>query len=121
HLIIVGGSYVGHEFGQMFRRFGSEVTIIEKSSRLVDREDEDISAAIKEILDAEGIEVRLDATCIEVSKRGDDIVAHSDCATGSPEIVGSHVLIAIGRRPNTDDLGLEKAGISMDEHGYIAV
>jgi pyruvate/2-oxoglutarate dehydrogenase complex dihydrolipoamide dehydrogenase (E3) component len=121
HLIVVGGSYIGLEFGQMFRRFGSEVTIIERSSRLIDREDEDISAAIKAILEAEGIEVRLDATCIEVSKRGDDIVARADCATGSPEIVGSHVLIAIGRRPNTDDLGLDKASVMMDERGFIAV
>jgi pyruvate/2-oxoglutarate dehydrogenase complex dihydrolipoamide dehydrogenase (E3) component len=121
HLIIVGGSYIGLEFGQMFRRFGSEVTIIERSSRLIDREDEDISAAIKEILEGEGIEIRLNATCIEVSKRGDAIVARAECETGSPEIIGSHILIAAGRRPNTDDLDLAKAGVRTDERGFIKV
>jgi pyruvate/2-oxoglutarate dehydrogenase complex dihydrolipoamide dehydrogenase (E3) component len=121
HLVIVGGSYVGLEFAQMFRRFGSEVTIIEKSARLIDREDEDVSAAIREILEAEGIEIRLNANCIALSKRGGDVVARAECNEGAPEIVGSHVLLAVGRRPNTDDLGLEKAGVIVDERGYIAV
>ena len=121
HLIIVGGSYVGLEFGQMFRRFGSEVTIIEMGPRLIQREDEDVSAAIQEILAREEIEVRLNAKCIGFSKRGEEIVAHADCTDGAPQIDGSHVLLAVGRRPNTDDLGLEKAGVAMDAHGYIAV
>jgi pyruvate/2-oxoglutarate dehydrogenase complex dihydrolipoamide dehydrogenase (E3) component len=121
HLIIVGGSYVGLEFGQMYRRFGSEVTIIEMAPRLIQREDEDVSAAVKEILEHEGINVRLNAKCITAAKHGDGVVAGVDCATGSPKVIGSHLLLAVGRRPNTDDLGLEKAGILQDEHGYILV
>ena len=121
HLIIVGGSYIGLEFGQMFRRFGSKVTILEMSNRLLQREDEDISAAIREILEAEGVEIRLSAECIGFSKRGDSIVARAACTDGAPEIAGSHILLAVGRRPNTDDLGLEKAGVKVDERGYIEV
>jgi pyruvate/2-oxoglutarate dehydrogenase complex dihydrolipoamide dehydrogenase (E3) component len=121
HLVIVGGSYVGLEFGQMYRRFGSQVTIVEMGERLVHREDEDMSAAIKEILEREGIDVRLNAKCIGFSKRGEEIIVHSDCADGPMEVAGSHVLLAVGRRPNTDDLGLDKAGVSMDKHGYIVV
>ena len=119
HLIVVGGSYVGLEFGQMFRRFGSEVTIIEMGSRLIQREDEDVSAAVKEILEGEGITVRLNAKCIAFSKRGEETLARVDCSEGAPEVSGSHVLLAVGRRPNTDDLGLEKAGVATDAHGYI--
>lgn len=118
-LIIVGGSYVGLEFGQMYRRFGSQVTILEMGPRLVSREDEDVSAALKEILEGEGVEVRLNAKCIAFSKRGERIVAHAECADGAPEVAGSHVLLAVGRRPNTGDLGLEKAGVALDQHGYI--
>ena len=121
HLIIVGGSYIGLEFGQMFRRFGSEVTIIEMAARLIQREDEDVSAAIQEILEREGIHVRLNAKCIGFSKRGEEIVAQVDCTAGAPEVSGTHVLLAVGRRPNTDDLGLEKAGVAVDERGYIVV
>jgi pyruvate/2-oxoglutarate dehydrogenase complex dihydrolipoamide dehydrogenase (E3) component len=121
HLIIVGGSYIGLEFGQMFRRFGSEVTIIEKGSRLIAREDEDISDSIRETLEGEGIRIRLNAECIAVSKREEDILARAHCDTGDPEVVGSHLLLAVGRRPNTDDLGLEKAGVLTDDRGYIAV
>jgi pyruvate/2-oxoglutarate dehydrogenase complex dihydrolipoamide dehydrogenase (E3) component len=121
HLIIIGGSYVGLEFGQMFRRFGSEVTIIEMSPRLVHREDEDVSTAIREIVEAEGIHLRLDAKCIAFSKGDGESIAHVDCTEGSPEVHGSHLLIAVGRRPNTDDLGLEKAGIALDARGYIPV
>jgi len=121
HLVIVGGSYVGLEFGQMFRRFGSEVTIVEKSSRLIPHEDEDISAAVKEILEKEGIAIRLNAECISLAKRGDEIVVGASCQDQPPEIPGSHVLLAIGRRPNTDDLGLEKAGVAVDARGYIQV
>jgi pyruvate/2-oxoglutarate dehydrogenase complex dihydrolipoamide dehydrogenase (E3) component len=121
HLIIVGGSYIGLEFGQMYRRFGSQVTIIEMAPRLIHREDEDVSDAIREIIEAEGIEVRLNAKCISVSPQGDGIGAGVDCAEGAPQVVGSHLLLATGRRPNTDDLGLEKAGVSVDERGYTVV
>jgi pyruvate/2-oxoglutarate dehydrogenase complex dihydrolipoamide dehydrogenase (E3) component len=121
HLVIVGGSYIGLEFGQMFRRFGSEVTIIEMAPRLVQREDEDVSAAIAEILTGEGIHLRLKAHCIAFAKRGDEIVARVDCEAGSPEVQGTHLLLAVGRRPNTDDLGLERAGVVTDERGYIGV
>jgi len=121
HLIVVGGSYVGLEFAQMFRRFGSDVTIIEKNSRLVEKEDEDISACIKEILKAEGINIRLNAKCISVSKGADGVVARAECEEGAPEVAGSHLLMAVGRTPNTGDLGLENADVLMDEKGYIAV
>jgi pyruvate/2-oxoglutarate dehydrogenase complex dihydrolipoamide dehydrogenase (E3) component len=121
HLIVVGGSYIGLEFGQMFRRFGSEVTIIEMAGRLIQREDEDVSSAVKEIFEREGIHVRLNAKCIGFSKRGEEIIAQVDCTTGAPEVSGTHLLLAVGRRPNTDDLGLEKAGVSVDERGYIVV
>jgi pyruvate/2-oxoglutarate dehydrogenase complex dihydrolipoamide dehydrogenase (E3) component len=121
HLIILGGSYIGIEFGQMFRRFGSEVTIIEKAPHLIGREDEDVSAAIKDILESEGISIRLNANCLKFSRRGDEIVAHTDCAGSVADVTGSHLLIATGRRPNTDDLGLEKAGVATDAHGYIGI
>ena len=121
HLIVVGGSYVGLEFGQMFRRFGSEVTIVEMGPRLIHREDEDVSVAAQQILEAEGIGIRLNAKCIHFAKQGDEVAAGVDCADGPPEIVGSHVLVATGRRPNTADLGLENAGVAMDQHGYIKV
>jgi len=119
--IIVGGSYIGLEFGQMYRRFGSEVTIIEMAPRLVPHENEDVSAAIKDIVEREGVSIRLDAECISLAKRGDDIVARVDCTAGVPEVAGSHLLLAVGRRPNTDDLGLDKAGVRCDECGYIVV
>jgi len=121
HLVIVGGSYVGLEFGQIYRRFGSEVTIIEKSSRLVSREDEDVSAAIKSFLEKEGITVRLNAECIHLEPHGDDIAVGVNCTDDGSDSIGSHVLLAVGRQPNTDDLGLEKAGIANDERGYITV
>ena len=121
HLIVVGGSYIGLEFGQMYRRFGSEVTIIEKGPRLIAKEDEDVSAAVKEILEAEGIHVRLNAECLRFENRGGQPAAIMACSAGEPEIVGSHVLLAVGRKPNTDDLGLENAGIAVDPHGYIVV
>ncbi len=119
HLIIVGGSYVGLEFGQMFRRFGSEVTILEAGPRLIQREDQDVSDAIREILEAEGIGIRLNAKASRVAKQGDEIVVASDTAGKAEEIRGSHLLLAIGRRPNTDDLGLDKAGVDTDPRGYI--
>jgi pyruvate/2-oxoglutarate dehydrogenase complex dihydrolipoamide dehydrogenase (E3) component len=119
HLIVVGGSYIGLEFGQMFRRFGSDVTIIEMGPRLVSREDEDVSAAVLDIMQHEGIEVRLDAKCIGFSVGTGEIRARAECKEGSPEVSGSHVLLAVGRRPNTDDLGLDNAGVATDERGYI--
>src|SRR6516162_4573526 len=103
HLVIVGGSYIGLEFGQMYRRFGSRVTIIEMAPRLVRHEDEDVSTAIKDIVEREGVEVRLNAECISLAKRGDEIIAKVDCTAGAPEVAGSHLLLAVGRRPNTDD------------------
>jgi pyruvate/2-oxoglutarate dehydrogenase complex dihydrolipoamide dehydrogenase (E3) component len=121
HLVIIGGSYIGLEFGQIYRRFGSEVTIVEKGPRLIGREDEDVSAAVKGILLNEGIRIELDAECIHFSRRGEDVVAGLDCSGGMREVAGSHILLAIGRRPNTDDLGLELAGIETDGHGYIKV
>ncbi|WP_263357149.1 FAD-containing oxidoreductase [Acidicapsa ligni] len=126
HLIIIGGSYIGLEFAQMYRRFGSQVTVIEKGPRLVQHEDEDVSASIREIIEAEGIHVRLDAECIAFEKAdaktdGGPIAVHVTCNAGEPKLNGSHVLLAVGRRPNTDDLGLEKAGVLTDERGYILV
>ncbi|MBT9333189.1 FAD-containing oxidoreductase [Paracidobacterium acidisoli] len=121
HLVVIGGSYVGIEFGQMFRRFGSEVTIVEKGPRLLQREDEDVSAAVKEILEKEGIHIRLHAECIHFAPHGEDVSAGVSCETGDPAVVGSHVLLAVGRRPNTDDLGLDKAGVEMNERGFISV
>ncbi|MBP2234516.1 pyruvate/2-oxoglutarate dehydrogenase complex dihydrolipoamide dehydrogenase (E3) component [Sinorhizobium kostiense] len=121
HLVIVGGSYIGLEFAQMFRRFGSEVTVIEKSPRLIAREDPEVSDAIREILEKEGIHIRLAAECIHFAKHADGIAAGVDCTSGEPEIVGSDALLATGRKPNTDDLGLDKAGVKIDERGYIEV
>jgi pyruvate/2-oxoglutarate dehydrogenase complex dihydrolipoamide dehydrogenase (E3) component len=121
HLIVIGGSYIGLEFGQMYRRFGSEVTVIEKGPRLVYREDEEISAAIESIFTNEGITVRTAAECIKFGRRGADVVAMVTCADGPPEVVGSHILLAVGRRPNTDDLGLDRAGVVVDQRGYIQV
>jgi pyruvate/2-oxoglutarate dehydrogenase complex dihydrolipoamide dehydrogenase (E3) component len=121
HLIIVGGSYIGLEFGQMFRRFGSEVTIIETGPRLIPREDEDVSAAILDILQREGVQVRLGTQCKNIAKHGDEIVATVDGPGASSEIRGSHLLVATGRRPNTDDLGLDIPGVAVDSRGYIQV
>ena len=121
HLIVIGGSYIGLEFGQMFRRFGSEVTVIEMGPRLIGREDEDVSTAVREIVEHEGVQVRLNAKCISFARRGEEIVANVDCTDGAPQVQGTHVLLAVGRRPNTDDLGLDRAGIAVDERGYIVV
>ena len=122
HLLIVGGSYVGLEFGQMFRRFGSEVTIIEMGPRLVQREDEEISSAIQDVLTGEGINLRLNAKCIQHQRAvGRSLPRMSIATAGSPSVAGTHLLLAVGRQPNTDDLGLEAAGVSRDERGYIVV
>jgi pyruvate/2-oxoglutarate dehydrogenase complex dihydrolipoamide dehydrogenase (E3) component len=121
HLVIVGGSYIGLEFAQMYRRFGSDVTIVEKAPRLIAHEDEDISVAIQEILEKEGIRIRLNAECITARRAGEGIVVGLDCAEASREVDGSQLLLAVGRVPNTDDLGLDKAGVETDSAGYIKV
>lgn len=121
HLIIIGGSYIGLEFAQMYRRFGSEVTVIEKSSGIIQREDEDVSNTILQVLEREGVKFRLNAECISPEKQGDEIVVKLACEEGSREVRGSHLLLAVGRAPNTRDLGLDKAGIEVDERGYIKV
>jgi pyruvate/2-oxoglutarate dehydrogenase complex dihydrolipoamide dehydrogenase (E3) component len=121
HLVVVGGSYIGIEFAQIFRRFGSTVTIVEKAPRLISREDEDVSAAVQAILEAEGITMRLGAACIHFASRPDGIGVGVNCTAGEPEILASHVLLAMGRRPNTDDLGLTNAGVALDERGFIVV
>ena len=119
HLVIVGGSYIGLEFAQMFRRFGAQVTLVEMAPRLIAREDDDISAAIRQILEAEGITVRTASTCLAVAPRDGRIAVRTAC--GRPEVLGTHVLLATGRKPNTVDLGLEEAGIATDKRGYISV
>ena len=121
HLIVVGGSYVGLEFGQMYRRFGSRVTIVEMGPRLVGREDPDVSDAIRAILEAEGIEIRLNAKCVAFEPAPGGILVRLDCQEGAPEVAGTHVLLAVGRVPNTDDLGLSEAGVEVDARGYIKV
>jgi pyruvate/2-oxoglutarate dehydrogenase complex dihydrolipoamide dehydrogenase (E3) component len=121
HLVIVGGSYIGLEFGQMYRRFGSEVTIVEMAPRLIGREDEDVSNAVREILEAEGIHVRLNAKCISLAKRESGVNVKLKCEEASPEVAGSHVLLAVGRTPNTQDLGLDRVGVKTDQRGYITV
>lgn len=121
HLVVIGGSYIGLEFAQMFRRFGSSVTVVEKGSRLIAREDEDVSTTLQQILEEEGVAFRLNATCIELSRTPAGIAAGVDCTQGPPAIEGTHVLLAVGRRPNTDDLGLAAAGIAADARGYITV
>jgi pyruvate/2-oxoglutarate dehydrogenase complex dihydrolipoamide dehydrogenase (E3) component len=121
HLAVIGGSYIGLEFAQIFRRFGAEVTVVEKQSRLIAREDEDVSVAIRQILEAEGIHVRTDAECIAFAKHPDGATVKVDCTSGAPEIIATHVLLAVGRRPNTDDLGLDKAGVHTDKRGDIVV
>lgn len=121
HLIVVGGGYVGLEFAQMFRRFGSQVTVIDKNSRLAPHEDEDASTVIGAIFDSEGIAVRTKANCIHLEKKGAQVSVGLDCDEGAPHIEGSHILLAVGRTPNTNDLGLAAAGITPDQHGFIPV
>ena len=121
HLVVVGGSYIGLEFAQMYRRFGAEVTIVERNERLIAREDPDLSQAVREILEAEGVTVRTGADCIGFAPVEAGVSVSVSCNEGPPNSVGSHVLLAIGRRPNTDDLGLEAAGIDTDARGYITV
>ena len=121
HLIILGGSYVGLEFGQTYRRFGSAVTVIEGGPRLIGREDEDVSQAVADFLKEEGIDVRVGSKIVGVEKQGTSIAVKVESAGKNSQIVGTHLLVATGRRPNTDDLGLDKAGIAADAHGYIQV
>jgi pyruvate/2-oxoglutarate dehydrogenase complex dihydrolipoamide dehydrogenase (E3) component len=121
HLIIVGGSYVGLEFGQMYRRFGSRVTIVEMGPRLIGREDPDVSDALRDILAAEDIEIRLDAKCVALEPVEGGVRVSVDCREGAPTVPGSHVLLAVGRTPNTDQLGVKEAGIELDARGYIKV
>jgi len=121
HLVVIGGSYIGLEFAQMYRRFGAEVTVVEKASRLIAREDEDVSETVREILTDEGIAVRTNASCIGFKPHPDGVAVDVDCTSGEPAVMGSHLLLAVGRRPNTDDLGLDKAGVATDARGYIAV
>ena len=119
HLIVLGGSYIGLEFAQIYRRFGSKVTVIEAAPRLVAREDEDVSATIKDILEREQIAIALETKCTSFEKTGAGIRVAVDTPSGSAEITGSHLLLAVGRRPNTNQLGLEAAGVDVDRNGFI--
>jgi pyruvate/2-oxoglutarate dehydrogenase complex dihydrolipoamide dehydrogenase (E3) component len=121
HLLVVGGSYVGLEFAQVYRRFGAQVTVAEMADRLIAREDQDVSEAVREVLESEGIEVRLNAKCVAVEKYGNGVAMKLDCSAGPPVVTGTHLLLAVGRSPNSDDLGLEAAGIQTDPRGFITV
>jgi pyruvate/2-oxoglutarate dehydrogenase complex dihydrolipoamide dehydrogenase (E3) component len=121
HLVVVGGSYIGLEFAQMYRRFGAKVTVVERGPRLIAHEDAEFSAAVQQVLESEGIEFRLNAECIHLEQVGDQVCVNVDCNEGDRRVLGTNVLLAIGRVPNTDDLGLKAAGIDVDERGYIVV
>ncbi|NVB79739.1 MAG: FAD-containing oxidoreductase [Kofleriaceae bacterium] len=121
HLVLIGGGPVGLEFAQMYRRFGSDVTIIEKSRRLLAHDDEDVSVAVTEILESEGIHVRVGAECIALAPDREGVTVTLVCESGDRAVTGSQVLLAVGRQPNTDDLGLDRAGVAVDRHGYIVV
>jgi pyruvate/2-oxoglutarate dehydrogenase complex dihydrolipoamide dehydrogenase (E3) component len=121
HLAVVGGSYVGLEFAQIFRRLGAKVTVVERGSRLISHEDPDISDAVAQILTGEGIDLRLDSECIRLQQADGKIEVHVSCRTDPPTVTASHALLAVGRTPNNDLLALDKAGIELDSHGYIQV
>jgi pyruvate/2-oxoglutarate dehydrogenase complex dihydrolipoamide dehydrogenase (E3) component len=121
HLIIVGGSYIGLEFAQMYRRFGSRVTVVDRNDRLISRDDDEVSETVREIMENEGVEIRLQAECLTLRKHEQGVAIQVECDSGAPEVVGSHLLMAVGRTPNTHDLGLDKAGIETDERGFIMV
>lgn len=121
HLVVVGGSYVGLEFAQVYRRFGARVTVVEKLPQIIPREDPDVSQGVRDILAAEGIAIETGAECIAMAKRGDEVAVCLDCKGDKREVVGSHLLLAVGRVPNTGDLGLDKAGVKTDERGNIVV
>ena len=121
HLIVVGGSYIGLEFAQIYRRFGAKVTVVEKMPRIVAREDADVSQGVRDILEGEGIVIETGAECMALERRGDGVAVRLDCDGGQREAAGSHLLLAVGRVPNTDDLGLDEAGVTTDARGYIGV
>jgi pyruvate/2-oxoglutarate dehydrogenase complex dihydrolipoamide dehydrogenase (E3) component len=121
HLVIIGGSYIGLEFAHMYRRFGSKVTVVEMAPKLLSREDDDIAQEIRAILERAGIEIRTGAECIALQKKGERIAVGLSCKEGSPAAEGTHILLAVGRKPNTDDLGVKEAGIDTDQRGYIRV
>ena len=121
HLVIIGGSYIGLEFAQIYRRFGSEVTVVEMSDRLIPRDDEDVTTAVQQILENEGIRFELAARCVSFDKHSQGVEVTVSCEDKPRSVVGSHLLLAVGRVPNTDDLGLETAGIELDARGLIPV
>jgi pyruvate/2-oxoglutarate dehydrogenase complex dihydrolipoamide dehydrogenase (E3) component len=121
HLIVLGGGYVGLEFGQMFERFGSRVTVVHRSPFVLSREDEDVARELQKALEAEGVQFELNANAVRIARRNGNLVVAVDVPGGRREITGSHLLVATGRRPNTDDLGLDKAGVETDKRGYIKV
>ncbi len=121
HLIVAGGSYIGLEFAQAYRRFGARVTVVELAPKLIPREDGDISDAVREILALEGIDIRTESKIVSVARQGEGVAVNVESGGGTTRIDGSHLLLAIGRRPNSDDLGLDKAGIATDGRGYITV
>jgi pyruvate/2-oxoglutarate dehydrogenase complex dihydrolipoamide dehydrogenase (E3) component len=121
HLVIIGGSYIGLEFAQIYQRFGSKVTVIEAGDRIIRRDDEDVSAAVMGILEGEGVHFRLQADCIKARATDSGVAVRVDCEDGPEEVTGSHLLLAVGRIPNTNDLGLDKAGIESSSRGMINV
>ena len=121
HLIIIGGSYIGLEFAQMYRRFGSKVTVVEMADRIISRDDNDVSAAVQEILEGEGVTFRLQAECVTARPHSQGVAVGVTCDVGPKEVIGSHLLLAVGRVPNSDDLGLENAGVETNERGFITV
>jgi len=121
HLLIVGGSYIGLEFAHMYRRFGSKVTVVEKAPKLLPREDDDVAEEIRAVLEREGVEIRTEAECMALKRKGERIAIDMECRAGEPIAEGSHLLMAVGRKANTDDLGLEKTKIDLDERGYVRV
>jgi pyruvate/2-oxoglutarate dehydrogenase complex dihydrolipoamide dehydrogenase (E3) component len=121
HLLVVGGSYIGLEFAQMFARFGSKVTVFERGDRLIAREDEDVSASVRALLEAEGVTVRTSSECLAAERRGARVAVRAACAPAPEWVEGSHVLVAVGRRPNTDDLGADRAGLELDDRGHLRV
>ena len=121
HLVIIGGSYIGLEFAQMMRRFGAKVTVVERAEKLLSREDEDVSDGIRAILEAEGVVFRLGVEGLSLTRAGQHTLVEASGGDGSPALRASHVLLAVGRRPNTDGLGLESAGVTLDKRGYIVV
>ncbi|MFT5139045.1 MAG: pyruvate/2-oxoglutarate dehydrogenase complex dihydrolipoamide dehydrogenase (E3) component [Lysobacterales bacterium] len=121
HLVIIGGSYIGLEFAQMYRRFGSQVTVVEMADRLISREDDDVSAAVQKILENEGVQFEIGAECVRLAKRGTNIEITSSCDDEPRTVTASHLLLAVGRVPNTHDLGLEAAGVETNPRGLINV